>query len=221
MSISFIRSFFLFLSGIIGYYIGFLLEESLLGAQYGLVCGLILILIEKLTSKVSVRGLSSVVFGLLLGVLMAKLLSNILKILPLSIFILSISEVILTLIFSYFGAVMALRGKDEFNVVIPYVKFKKEFVYEGVTLLDTSAIIDRRIKDVYKIHFITGRLVVPSFVLTELQKIADSDDDFKRQRGRRGLESLKVMQEDSKIDISIYDESYDEKIEGVDAQLIH
>lgn len=221
MSLSFIRCFFVFISGVVGYYIGFLLDEPLIGAQYGLVCSLILILIEKLISKVSVRGLSSVVFGLLLGVLMAKLISNILNLLPLGDFLSSVSEIVLTLIFSYFGAVMALRGKDEFNIIIPYMRFKKQNSYEGKTLLDTSAIIDGRVHDIYNAKFLSGRLVVPSFVLKELQVISDSNDDVKRQKGRRGLEILKKMQEDRHIDITIHDEDELGMGEGVDTKLIH
>jgi uncharacterized protein YacL len=209
------------IGGVVGYYVGFLLQEPILGLQYGLVCSLILILIEKLLAKVSVRGLSSLVFGLLLGVLMAKLISNILHLLPLGSFVLSVSEIILTLIFSYFGAVIALRGKDEFNIVIPYMRFKRVNSYEGVTLLDTSAIIDGRVKDIYKVKFLSGRLLVPNFVLEELQGIADSDDEIKRQKGRRGMEYLKEMRSDRDIDIAIhYDENREFK-EGVDIQLIH
>ncbi len=221
MSLSFIRCFFVFICGVVGYYIGIILHEPLLGAQYGLVCSLILILIEKLLSKVSVRGLSSLVFGLLLGVLMAKLISNILRILPLGEFVLSISEIVLTLIFSYLGAVMALRGKDEFNIVIPYMRFKRQNSYEGLTLLDTSAIIDGRVKDIYRTKFLSGRLAVPDFVLQELQRISDSEDDLKRQRGRRGLELLREMQEDKNIDIAIHNEENLVADEGVDIQLVH
>jgi len=220
MTISFIRCLFLVISGVVGYYIGIILGHPILGAQYGCVCSLILILIEKLMSKVSVRGLSSVVFGLLLGVFMAKLISNILRLLPLGDFLQSVSEIILTLIFSYFGAVMALRGRDEFSIIIPYLRFKRQNTYEGMTLLDTSAIIDSRIYDVYKVKFLSGRLVVPSFVLKELQAIADSADETKRQAGRRGLESIKKMQSDNDIDISIQDEDNHAR-EGVDMKLIN
>ncbi len=221
MSLSFIRCFFVLISGVVGYYIGFLLRAPLLGAQYGLICSLILILIEKLMSKVSVRGLSSLVFGLLLGVLMAKLISNILRLLPLGDFILSVSEIVLTLVFSYFGSVMALRGKDEFNIIIPYMRFKRQNSYEGITLIDTSAIIDGRIHDIYKTKFLSGRLVVPRFVLKELQIISDSNDDIKRQKGRRGLEILHAMQNDKDVDIRIHDEEDSNEKDGVDVKLMN
>jgi len=220
MSLSFIRCFFLVISGVVGYYVGTLLQQSILGAQIGCLSGLVLIFIERSLRRVSVRGLSSMVFGLLLGVFMARLISNILALLPLGDFILSISEIVLTLIFSYFGAVMALRGKDEFNIIIPYVRFKRQDAKTNIVLLDTSAIIDGRVSDIYKSNFISGRLIVPRSVLQELQKLADSSDDIKRKKGRRGMELLQIMQKDSKVDIHIHEDEEDNTL-GVDAKLVN
>ena len=219
MTLSFIRAFFLIISGVVGYYVGELLFQPLFGLQVGLLSGLLLIFVESRLRRVSVRGLSSVVFGLLLGVFMAKLLSDIISLLPLGEFILSVARVALTVIFSYLGAVMALRGKDEFNIIIPYVRFRRQDVKEGIILLDTSAIIDGRISDIYKLNFLIGRLVVPRFVLQELQKLADSSDDIKRQRGRRGLELLKLMQNDPKVDVHIHEDEMTE-VGEVDAKLV-
>lgn len=229
MTLSFIRCFFVIISGLVGYYIGNLLAFQdplkdldhlpVLGAQIGCVSGLILIFIERQLQRVSVRGLSSVVFGLILGVFMAKLISNILALLPLNDFILSVSEITLTLVFSYIGAVMALRGKDEFNIIIPYVRFKRQDVRDSVILLDTSAIIDGRIADVQKTHFISGRLVVPRSVLAELQSLADSADDNKRQKGRRGLDILQAMQNDPKTHIHIHEDEISSNM-TVDSKLM-
>lgn len=206
MTLSFIRSLFIVIGGLVGYYIGIIVNEPLQGTAMGCISALILILVENRLRRVSVRGLSSMVFGLLLGIFMAKLISDVMSLLPLDVFYQSVSRVILTIIFSYLGAIMALRGKDEFNIIIPYVRFRQQDVKEGVILLDTSVIIDGRISDIYKTNFIAGRLVVPRFVLRELQKLSDSADDIKRQRGRRGLELLRLMQSDSKIDIHIHED---------------
>ncbi|HLF18776.1 MAG TPA: TRAM domain-containing protein [Candidatus Omnitrophota bacterium] len=219
MTLSFIRAFFLIISGVVGYYVGELLFQPLFGLQVGTLCGLFLIFVESRLRRVSVRGLSSVVFGLLLGLFMAKLLADIISLLPLGDFILSVARVVLTVIFSYLGAVMALRGKDEFNIIIPYVRFRRQDVKEGIILLDTSAIIDGRIADIYKLNFLIGRLVVPRFVLLEMQKLADSGDDIKRQRGRRGLELLKLMQNDPKVDVHIHEDEMTEPGD-VDAKLV-
>jgi len=219
MTLSFIRVFFLIMSGVVGYYVGSLLLTPIPGAAIGCMSGLLLIVVEMSMRRVSVRGLSSMVFGLLLGVFMAKLLSDILSLIPLGDFVHSVSRVILTLVFSYLGAVMALRGKDEFNIIIPYVKFRRQDVKDGVVLLDTSAIIDGRISDIYKTNFLVGRLVVPRFVLHELQALADSSDDIKRERGRRGLELLRIMQEDPKMDLHIHEDDLTGS-EPVDSKLI-
>ena len=221
MTLLFIRIFFLIISAVVGYQIGAMKELPLWGLIFGVICALVLIGLEFSLRRVSVRGLSSMVFGLLLGVFMANLVSDILKLLPLGEFVQSILRVILTLIFSYLGAVMALRGKDEFNIIIPYVRFKRQDVKDGVILLDTSAIIDGRITDIYKTNFLTGRLVVPRFVLTELQKISDSDDGMKRQRGRRGMEILRSMQKDAVMDLRIQEDDGEGGSEtDVDTKLI-
>ncbi|MDP8213011.1 MAG: TRAM domain-containing protein [Candidatus Zapsychrus exili] len=220
MTLSFIRSFFLALSGLVGYYIGFLLQKPVIGAELGFLSGLFLIFIEQRLHKISVRGLSAMVFGFLLGIFMAKLLSDILALLPLGDFILSTSRIVITLIFSYLGAVMALRGKDEFNLIIPYVRFRRQYMKEDAILLDTSAIIDGRIIKIYKTNFLAGQIIVPQFVLLELQQLADSKDEIKRQKGRRGLELLKKMQEDPKISIRIHEDSSLHEDQAVDTKLI-
>ena len=219
MNLNFIRLFFLIVSGVVGYYIGTVVFEPVWGIWVGLLSGIILILLESQMRHVSVRGLSSMVFGLLLGVFMAKLISDIIALLPLGEFIQSVSRVVFTLIFSYLGAVMAMRGKDEFNIIIPYVRFRRQEVGAEVVLLDTSAIIDGRIVDIYKTNFISGRLVVPRFVLQELQKISDSQDEIKRQKGRRGMEILRVMQKDPDIDVIIHEDDMPEE-SAVDTKLV-
>jgi len=219
MTLLFIRIFFFILSGIIGYQVGIIDQHPLVGVGVGLLGGLLLISIEATLKQVSVRGLSSMVFGLLLGIFMANLVSDIIYLLPLGDVLKPILRVVLTLAFSYLGAVMALRGKDEFNLIIPYVRFKRQEVKDGVVLLDTSAIIDGRIGDIFKTGFLGGRLVVPRFVLHELQRLADSEDDTKRQRGRRGMEILKNMQKDPLTDVHIHEDDFIGS-EAVDVKLV-
>jgi len=219
MTLVFIRYFFLAISTIVGYYVGSLIGAPLAGTFIGCAGALFLMLLERSMKGVSVRGLSSMVFGLLLGFFMAKLISDVLSLIPMDEFILSVTRVALTIAFSYLGTVMAFRGKDEFNVIIPYIKFRRQDVKDGVVLLDTSAIIDGRVGDIYKTNFLLGRLVVPRFVLLELQALSDSSDDLKRERGRRGLELLKIMQNDPKLDIHIHQDELTGQ-EAVDTKLI-
>jgi len=201
-----LRVFFIFICIIIGFHIGVIKDIPLFGAGIGFAASFILILLEAGMRRVSVRGLSSLVFGLILGLIMAKLISDILSLLPLSATAMYLLRVVLTIVFAYLGAAMALRGRDEFSIIIPYVKFKRQDQREDMIILDTSSIIDGRIVDIYKTRFLEARLVIPRFVLKELQTIADSSDAIKRQRGRRGLEMLQTLKKDPQVDIKIHEE---------------
>ena len=110
MTLIFVRFFFLVISGVVGFQIGQINNQPVWGIILGCVAGFCLILLEANMRRVSVRGLSSMVFGLVLGMIMAKLITDILSLLPLGDVVNSILKVVLTLIFSYLGAVMALQG---------------------------------------------------------------------------------------------------------------
>jgi uncharacterized protein YacL len=195
-------------------------RNPILGGLIGLVVSVVIIILEIGMRKVSVRGLSSSVFGLILGLIMAKLVGDALSLAPIEDpNILNLTRVTLTLIFCYLGMVIGLRGKDEFNIIIPYVRLRRQDQAEAVTLVDTSAIIDGRILDICKTKFLEGKIIIPKFVLRELQLIADSTDPIKRQRGRRGLEILHAIQKDGSLDITLHEEEFPETNE-VDAKLV-
>jgi len=221
MNIFFLRVLFLIGGTIVGYnFSGLYLNSSgIFGALSGLSAALFIMLLEIGMRRVSVRGLSSAVFGLILGLIMAKLVGDAFSIAPLAPEQVSMARVLLTLIFCYLGMLIGLRGKDEFNVIIPYVRLRRQDYSEGVNVLDTSVIIDGRIIDIYKTNFLTGRLIIPRFVLRELQQIADSTDSVKRQRGKRGLEILHNLQKNAASDITISEEEIPE-VPEVDAKLV-
>ncbi len=98
-----------------------------------------------------------------------------------------------------------LQTKDEFRFIIPYVEFSKQVKGGRPLVLDTSVIIDGRIADVCDTRLIDTKLIVPRFVLQELQAIADSSDKLKRNRGRRGLDMLKRLQTNPKIELQMHD----------------
>lgn len=100
---------------------------------------------------------------------------------------------------------LILQTKDDFRFVIPYVEFTKQIRGTRPMLLDTSAIIDGRILDIAQTQIMAGLIVVPRFVLNELQTIADSADKLKRARGRRGLDILTKLQASPIVDVSIED----------------
>jgi len=207
MTLLFIRLFFFVLSAVVGYLIGSIYNSEISGVLIGLAAASFWIIVESMLKAVCRYAVSRAwFFGLLFGVIMAKLVADTLALVPLSESIHASLRVVLTLLFSYLGAMIALRGKDEFNLIIPYVRLRRTDLKEGVILLDTSAIIDGRVADIYRTHFLSGRLVVPRFVLHELQRLADSEDDLKRQRGRRGMDILRAMQKDPAMDVHVHED---------------
>src|SRR5207237_4419257 len=104
----------------------------------------------------------------------------------------------LFLSFGYIGIVLAMRSnKEDFSLIIPYVRFAKQNKPDNLLLLDTSVVIDGRIADLIEANFLEGILLVPRFVLKELQQIADSGDSIKRARGGRGMGIVNRIQKNS------------------------
>ncbi|MCG2713620.1 MAG: TRAM domain-containing protein [Candidatus Omnitrophica bacterium] len=219
MNLLLARILFTLGSMVIGYQAEALGGSGFIGMLIGGLAALVMIILEVGLRKVSVSGLSSAVFGLILGLIMAKLVGDAFSLVPIDPGTLSRVRVGLTLVFCYLGMVMALRGKDEFNIIIPYVRLRRQDQAENVVLLDTSVIIDGRIVDICKTGFLGGKIIIPKFVLRELQQIADSNDPIKRQRGRRGLEILNTIQKEPGLDISINEQDFPETSE-VDAKLV-
>lgn len=225
MTLWYIRAFFVILSTVVGYYIGIMLREFLpyqpgiIGGCFGLSGSVLIILLEISMRRASIRNLSAAVFGLIFGFFMAWLLTGVLKLIPMDARVFITLQMSLVLIFCYLGMVIAMRGKDEFNLIVPYVKFSRQDKREDIFILDTSVIIDGRIADIVQTKFVEGRFVVPRFILKELQQIADSQDSLKRNRGRRGLDILHKIQKDTHIEVIIHEEDFPE-IKDVDAKLV-
>jgi uncharacterized protein YacL len=127
-------------------------------------------------------------------------------------------KVIIGLVTCYLGISLVIQTKDDFRFVLPYVEFAKEVRGNRPTLLDTSVIIDGRILDIITTHILQSQLIVPQFVLDELQTLADSGDRIKRMRGRRGLEMLQKLQALHEVEVTIMDQ--DAEGQGVDQKLI-
>ncbi|HJZ54982.1 MAG TPA: PIN domain-containing protein [Gemmataceae bacterium] len=153
--------------------------------------------------------ISAIYFGLLLGLFLGWLFSMALE--PLMAYLFHdprmppIGRVVVTLISCYVTISTLLQTKDEFRFIIPYVEFSKQVKGGRPLVLDTSVIIDGRIADVCDTRLIDTKLLVPRFVLQELQAIADSSDKLKRNRGRRGLDVLKRLQSNPKIELQMHD----------------
>jgi len=109
---------------------------------------------------------------------------------------------------------MLIQTKEEFRFIIPYVEFSNRLRGPRSLVLDTSVIIDGRIADICDTGILDTKVYVPRFVLQELQSIADSSDKIKRNRGRRGLDILKRMQTNPKVDLQMHEASLPELREG-------
>ncbi len=172
--------------------------------------------------------ISALYFGLLLGLFLGWLFSLALE--PLFTYafgrpqLVQIARVVVTVICCYVTISTLLQTKDEFRFIIPYVEFSKQVKGGRPLVLDTSVIIDGRIADVCDTRLIDTRLLVPRFVLQELQAIADSSDKLKRGRGRRGLDILKRLQTNPKIQLEMHDANIPELRTGerikVDERLV-
>lgn len=224
MTFIFIRLFFIAMTSVVGYQLGLAVAEmdagvAWMGAGVGLGCGVVIVAMEIFLRPIYVRGLSAAVFGLLFGLIMARLVTDAFLLVPMPQMLGSSVQLAFTIVFCYLGMVMALRSKDEFSVIIPYVKFEQQGKTEELVLLDTSVIIDGRIADIAKTRFIEGKFIIPRFVLKELQQIADSQDSLKRNRGRRGLDVLNKIQKSTNIDVRIHEEDFPE-VGEVDAKLV-
>jgi uncharacterized protein YacL len=185
----------------------------------GLLGGCAVIGLDKLMKGFSLRGLSAATFGLFVGFLVSYFIGNSVLFKFIDEEPKLIAQIAMYVICAYLAMVIALRGKDEFNLVIPYVKFRRESKPDRLVLLDTNVIIDGRIQDVCTTGFLDAVLIVPRFVLHELQYIADSSHDIRRARGRRGLEVLKTLQRNPRVEIKIHDNDVP-ACKEVDAKLV-
>jgi len=127
----------------------------------------------------------------------------------------TVIPLMMTLLFGYIGFQIGYLKKDEIAALLAAVrgdrgKQKDEKGFEEHKILDTSVIIDGRIADICKTGFIEGTLVIPEFVLEELQHIADSSDLLKRNRGRRGLDILNRIQKELDVKVLIYDGDFED-----------
>ena len=220
MGLWLIRIFFIIVSAVIGYQIGLSYSNSFLGTVLAFSIAAFVAFFETLTKKISLKGLSSAVFGLLLGILIARILMGVLLLLPIKDeTLVETINTIFVMVFAYLGLLLGLRGQDEFRLIVPFITFKRQTHFQDIILLDTSVIIDGRIVDIIKTGFIEARVFVPRFILKEIQTISDSQDPIKRQRGQRGLDILKTLQSVPDIELKIHEQEPEERLD-TDSKLV-
>ncbi|WP_406701099.1 PIN domain-containing protein [Singulisphaera sp. Ch08] len=192
----------------------------------GLLVGAIVIMVtDILTPRKRIQTISAIYFGIIVGVLLSDLIQNALQ--PsLDLYLMpvvrnSVSGFMMICI-CYVCVSTLLQTKDDFRFIIPYVEFSKEVKGSRPLVLDTSVVIDGRIADVAETKVIDQPLIVPRFVLQELQGIADSSDKLRRNRGRRGLDILNRLQKSTGVEVKIHDSEIPELagIREVDQRLV-
>jgi uncharacterized protein YacL len=202
-----IRLVFVAVCGAAGWLLCYTISEwdawRWLAMSIGLLIGVLVVLTDVLLRGFSLRGLSAITFGLAMGTLIAHWIG----VSPLFRWadpqMLFLAQIALYLVCTYLCTVIALRGKDEFNLVIPYVRFVPREVESGSVILDTSALTDGRVARICETGFLNAVLVVPSFVLDELQEIADSPEPQRQARGRRGLDTLAALRRVQGLEIRV------------------
>ena len=227
MSLTIARISVLILGTLIGVIIGYLISSFIL--KQGLVIAKRL---ERILTHIPNQELIAGTIGLLFGLIIANLIGVAFNQVPI---IGPYIPIILSAIFGYSGLkIMARKGPEMYNNYVQqwsgegpkktsrfkmFSTHKSDKTTSTPKLLDTSVIIDGRIKELCNTGFIEGPLMVPLFVLNELQIISDSADSTKRNRGRRGLDILKEMQDANKVAIEVVEDDYDDLTE-VDSKLM-
>ena len=190
------------------------------GILIAVVFALVIVLADRLLKGFSLRAFSSATFGLLLGLIFATLFtaSDILR--YQSDTVQWAARLVVYCTFGYLGMMLAMRSnRDEFSLIIPYVRFARETTQHEPLVVDTNIIIDGRIAELCATGFLSRALIVPRFVLGELQTLADSRDQIKRERGRRGLDILNQLQKSKELDLTIHETTGDADL-SIDARLV-
>jgi len=170
-----------------------------------LLIALGVIALDVLFPRKRIEVISAIYFGLLVGVIFTNLLT-----LAMAPFLdgnrySSFIALGILIVMCYACVSLLLQTKDDFRFVIPYVEFARDFKGIKPLILDTSSVIDGRLAELVETSILDSRLVMPRFVLLELQSIADSSDKLRRVRGRRGLDILNRLRNSSQLDFMMYD----------------
>ncbi len=221
MGLVLIRVIFVFLGTLIGYYVSSQLYDQVSrieGMAVGFTVAVLIIVTEFLFRRVSLKVIIGGILGFILGLTSANLIAAPLKLVPLERSIVNFILLLMNGFFGYVGIVIGIREGERFNPAHIKRLFKSAGE-DNIKIMDTSVIIDGRIADVCETEFLDGAIIIPQFILHELQHIADSSDSLKRARGRRGLDILHRIQKMNHMDVRIVEEDFP-RIREVDSKLI-
>jgi len=175
---------------------------------FAAMLGTVVLAVDLLTREKKISTLSGVFFGLLAAILATVALGFVIDLLAQTYDLndsplIGAIKVIVGICLSYLAVTTVIQTQDDFRLVIPYVEFAKEARGVRPLVLDTSVLIDARIVEMGQTGVIQSPLIIPVFVINELQTLADSSDKLKRQRGRRGLDVVGKLQRAGGLDVSI------------------
>ncbi len=171
-----------------------------------LLLSVVVIVLDVALRKKELQTITAVYFGMVVGMFLAYVVGIALTPLPMTVAVRDTVQLALGLVFCYACISLLLQTKDDFRFIIPYVEFAKEVKRLRPCVLDTSVVIDGRIADVVETSVFDGQLVMPKFVIAELQAIADSSDRLRRSRGRRGLDILNRLRNNPNVELEIHEQ---------------
>jgi uncharacterized protein YacL len=171
----------------------------------------VFVLIDILTPVRKVSTLFTIFFGLIAAMLATAAVSYVVNLVGImheisNSNVLAIAKLLVGIGIAYLCVMTILQTQDDFRLVIPYVEFSKQLRGPRPLLLDTSALIDGRIVDLLATGLVQSPVLIPQFVIAELQRLSDSHDKLKRARGRRGMEVIQKLQRNPALDVAIDDE---------------
>ena len=214
MVLQILRALFVLLMAAAGY---FYLDLSWIAIFIAVILAVGFVCVDILAPRQKLTIFAGVFFGLLIGIVLAYALSFAVPLLvdqavaysrmsaagtdQIKQFI----TLLIGIICCYLSISFILQTRDDFRFIIPYIEFSKQTKGPRPVLLDTSVLIDGRIIDVATTGFLDSQVIVPRFILDELQTLADTSDGLKRTRGRRGLDMLAKLRGGSRAEVIIYD----------------
>ena len=221
MSLFIIRILFVAVLAAAGWFLRPLDLPAVYAAAGGLLIGLAIVLFEVQLRKTTLKRLFGAAFGSLLGIIGAYLISLIIgHAFPTNSNSISFLQIMLLLWMAYVGLVVGASKGEMLNLgALGGLFGGEQTASQSFKILDTSVIIDGRIADIVETGFLDGALVIPQFVLRELQLVADSADSLKRNRGRRGLDVLQRVQKMTQINVQILEDDFP-NVREVDMKLI-
>ncbi len=180
------------------------------GATLGIFLGVVAVALAVIGTDMALRNkrldiISCVYFGIIVGLFLTYVVGIALTPLLEGATYQGPMQMVLGMVLCYSCISLLMQTKDDFRFVIPYVEFAKEVKGMKPFVLDTSVVIDGRIADVVETHIMDNQQILPRFMLLELQNIADSSDNMRRSRGRRGLDILNRLRSTDGVDLQIYD----------------